>query len=265
MKSQPVVRIVSLCPSVTELICDLGLAADLVGISRYCVHPAAVVEKIEKVGGTKDPRIARIVELAPDVVLLNEEENRREDAEALEEAGLRLHVTLPRTPAETAAMVREVGALLERGEAAERIARDIEKRSERVRRAARGRPAVRWAYLIWRKPWMTVNSDTFVDALLAQAGGRNVFGDRTERYPEVTAEEIAAADPAAVLLASEPFPFEEKHVDELAEATGLGRGRFRLVDGELLSWHGSRTPRGIDYAERVIREAIDSAQPAGDR
>lgn len=252
-------RIVSLCPSVTELICDLGLAEALVGVTRYCVHPAAVVEKIEKVGGTKDPRIGRIVELAPDVALLNEEENRREDAAALEGAGLFCHVTMPRTPAETAAMVRDVGALVERREAAERIARDIEERSERVRRAARGRAAVRWAYLIWRKPWMTVNSDTFVDALLTQAGGRNVFGDRSERYPAVSAAEIAAADPAAVLLSTEPFPFAEKHIDELARATGLGRDRFRIVDGELLSWHGSRTPRGIDYAERVIREAAGSA------
>jgi len=248
------VRIVSLCPSVTELICDLGLAEALVGVTRYCVHPAALVETIEKVGGTKDPRIGRIVELAPDVVLLNEEENRREDAEALAQAELSCHVTMPRTPAETAVMVRKLGALLGRAEAAERIARDIEERSERVRRAARGRPAVRWAYLIWRKPWMTVNSDTFVDALLTQAGGRNVFGDRSERYPAVSAAEIAAADPAAVFLSTEPFPFEGKHGDELAEATGLGRERFRIVDGELLSWHGSRTPRGIDYAERVIQQ-----------
>lgn len=260
-------RIVSLCPSVTELICDLGLAEALVGVTRYCVHPAAVVGTIEKVGGTKDPRIGRIVELAPDVVLLNEEENRREDAVALERAGLSCHVTMPRTPAETAAMVREIGALVERREAAEEIARDVEARSERVRRAARARPAVRWAYLIWRKPWMTVNSDTFVDALLTQAGGANVFGDRAERYPAVSAEEIAAADPAAVLLSTEPFPFEDQHADELAEATGLGRGRFRIVDGELLSWHGSRTPRGIDYAEAVIRELAESesARPQEDR
>jgi len=248
------VRVVSLCPSLTELVCDLGLADALVGVTRYCMHPADAVARIEKVGGTKDPRIGRIVELAPDLVLLNEEENRREDAEALADAGLRYHVTRPRTPAETAVMVREVGALLACEEAAEAIALDIEERSERVRRAARGRPPVRWAYLIWRKPWMTVNSDTFSDALLTQAGGVNVFGGRAERYPAVTAAEIAAADPAAVFLSTEPFPFEEKHADELAGATGLGRERFRIVDGELLSWHGSRTPRGVDYAERVIRE-----------
>ncbi len=124
-----------------------------------------------------------------------------------------------------------------------------------MRRAARGRPTVRWAYLIWRKPWMTVNSDTFIDALLTQAGGHNVFGGRDERYPAVSAAEIAAADPAVVLLSTEPFPFADARADELAQATGLGPERFRIVDGQLLSWHGSRTPAGIDYAERVIREA----------
>lgn len=255
-------RIVSLCPSLTELVCDLGLADVLVGVTRYCVHPAEVVAGIEKVGGPKNPKIERIVELGPDVVLLNEEENRREDAEALAAAGLSCHSDLPVTTDDTAAMVRSVGDVLGRRAQAEAIARDIEERSRRVRRHAAGRPPVRWAYLIWRKPWMAVNSDTFIDALLAQAGGSNVFGDHPERYPAVSAEELTAAAPDTVLLATEPFPFEERHADELAAATGLDRERFRIVDGELLSWHGSRTPRGIDYAEQVIDAARTSLTEA---
>lgn len=246
-------RIVSLCPSLTELVFDLGRGDDLVGITEYCVHPAAGVAHVEKVGGTKTPAVERIVELAPDVVLLNEEENRREDAERLAAAGVHLHVSLPKDALETADMVRTIGVELERSTEAEAIARDIETRTERVRRAAADREPVRWAYLIWRKPWMSVNDDTFAAALLNQAGGQNIFADRTERYPEITTDDLAAAKPERVLLCTEPFPFAEKHRDELAAATGLDRERFLIADGEYLSWHGSRTPDGVDYAERVLR------------
>jgi iron complex transport system substrate-binding protein len=246
------VRIVSLCPSLTELVFDLGRGADLVGVTKFCVHPADGVASIEKVGGTKNPKVARIVELAPDLVLLNREENRLEDAEALRAGGLRCHVSFPRTVEETAEMVRSIGAALGRAAAAEAIAAEIETRAARVRSGARERSAVRFACLIWRRPWMAAAGDTFIDALLALAGGRNVFVDRPERYPVVSTEDLAAADPDAVLLPSEPFPFREDHAAELAGATGLPRERFALVDGELLSWHGSRTPRGIDYAESVL-------------
>ena len=254
--------IVSLCPSLTELVFDLGLGGELVGVTEYCVHPAAGVAAIEKVGGTKTPDVERIVALRPALVLLNEEENRIADAETLSAAGVACHTSFPRDCADTAAMVRSIGAALacasqaERvAEAAERIALDIEQRSARVRAASVGAPAVTWAYLIWRKPWMSVNDDTFVAGLLNQAGGRNAFAEHAARYPEVTAEDLAAAAPHLVLLGSEPFPFQDRHADELAAASGLPRAAFRLADGELLSWHGSRTPRGIDYAAELIAGA----------
>jgi ABC-type Fe3+-hydroxamate transport system substrate-binding protein len=250
-------RIVSLCPSLTELVYDLGRGDALVGRTKFCRHPADRVGAVEKVGGTKDPKVARIVALAPDLVLLNEEENRREDAEALAAAGIPLHVSFPRDAQDTAEMVRSIGDAVDAPDAAARIAADIEARSARVRaaaaaRAARGEPAPRWSYLIWRRPWMAVSGDTFVHALLAQAGGVNVFADLPTRYPSVEPGALAAAAPDLVLLSSEPFPFAEQHADELAAETGLPRERFRLVDGELLSWHGSRTPEGVDYAARVL-------------
>jgi iron complex transport system substrate-binding protein len=254
-------RIVSLCPSLTELVFDLGRGNDLVGRTKFCVHPADRVERVESVGGTKNPKIARIVELAPDLVLLNEEENRREDADALMAAGVRCHVSFPRDVDETAQMVRDIGAVLARHTEAERIAADIERRAARVRENARQAPAVRYAYLIWRNPWMVAGSDTFVTAMLALPGGVNVFAGDGERYPTVTPEDLTAADPDAVLLSSEPFPFKEKHAAELAAATGLSRDRMTFVDGEYLTWHGSRTPDGIDYAEWVItsvRKAVTS-------
>lgn len=248
-------RIVSLCPSLTELIFDLGRGDELVGRTKFCVHPVRRVEQVESVGGTKNPRIARIAELAPDLVLMNEEENRREDADALAAAGLRLHVSFPHDVRETAQMVRDIGAALERPVEAERIAADIERRAARVRASALGAPPVRYAYLIWRNPWMVAGADTFVTAMLSLPGGINVFGDRPDRYPAVTAEELANAQPDVLLLSSEPFPFKEKHAGELVAATGIPRERMRFVDGEYLTWHGSRTAAGIDYAERAIDDA----------
>lgn len=248
-------RIVSLCPSLTELAFDLGRGSELVGITEYCVHPRDAVAAIEKVGGTKTPDVRRIVALAPDWVLMNEEENRVEDAEALRAAGLCCHVSFPHDAAETAEMVRDVGAALDARCEAERIAQDIERRAQRVRESAQGAAPVRFAYLIWRKPWMSVNRDTFAHALLAQSGGENVFAACVERYPEITLEQLARAEPDLVLLCTEPYTFEAVHADELARVTGIERERFVLADGEYLSWHGSRTPAGIDYAEGLIRAA----------
>jgi ABC-type Fe3+-hydroxamate transport system substrate-binding protein len=242
----------------TELVFDLGRGGELVGITDWCVHPADRVGAVEKIGGTKTPNVARIVELAPDLVLMNEEENRVEDARAFQEAGLRCHVSFPRDAASTASMVRDLGAQLGERDKAERIARDIEERSERARVEARDAPPVRFAYVIWRQPWMSVNRDTFASALFEQAGGRNVFGERSTRYPEFTPAELAAARPEAVFLCSEPYPFQSKHADELGHATGLMRERFHLIDGEYLSWHGSRTPDGVDYAARCIAAARGS-------
>jgi ABC-type Fe3+-hydroxamate transport system substrate-binding protein len=255
------VRIVSLCPSLTELVFDLGRGADLVGITRWCVHPAAGVAEIEKVGGTKDPDLERILALRPDLVLLNEEENRSEDARALAASGVRYHASMPRSPEETAAMVRSIAAALDSKEAGTKIAAEIEARSARVRRQAAGAPPVRFAYLVWRKPWMSVNADTFAHSLLAQAGGINLFADRKERYPEIEARDLTAGRADLVLLSTEPFPFRRRHVEELARETGLPGESFAIADGELLSWHGSRTPDGIDYAASLIAAARDRDRP----
>jgi iron complex transport system substrate-binding protein len=248
------VRIVSLCPSLTELVFDLGRGEELVGITQYCVHPADAVGAVEKVGGTKNPKIERIVELRPDLVLFNEEENRKQDHDVLQGAGLRLCNTFPRDVRGTAAMVRQVGGELQRAEAAEAIAVEIEARMERVVAAATDRDPVRFAYLVWREPWMSVNADTFASALLSQAGGVNVFADREQRYPTIELAELADERPDLVLLCTEPFVFEERHVKEVSAALGLEKTRVRIADGEYLSWHGSRTPDGIDYAEQMICE-----------
>jgi ABC-type Fe3+-hydroxamate transport system substrate-binding protein len=247
------VKVVSLCPSLTELVFDLGAGDALVGRTKFCVHPADRVEAVERVGGTKNPKIDRIIELAPDLVLMNDEENRKEDADALRAAGVRVLSSMPRTPAETAAMVRSIGIALGKSREAEPIAADIERRADRVRREATRHPPIRYACLIWRDPIMTLNDDTFIAGLLELPGGQNVFGDHPDRYPTIGAKQLHDADPLVVLLPNEPFPFQLKHADELSAQTRLPRDRFKLADGELLSWHGSRTPRGIDYAESILR------------
>lgn len=247
-----VMRVVSLCPSLTELVFALGAGDEVVGRTRYCVEPVGEVERVPALGGTKSPKVGEILALEPDLVLLNREENRREDAEELERAGVRRESFLPTSVAETAAMVRRVGALLGRAAAGEELAAAIERRAAELAARAAGRPRASFAYLIWRKPWMTVAAGTYVDDLLRLAGGDNVFAGAAERYPAITAEELAAADPARVFLASEPFPFATRHAAELAAASGLPRSRFELVDGQNLSWHGARTLAGLDTAEALI-------------
>ena len=259
-------RIVSLCPSLTELVFALGLEEQLVAITKYCIHPADGVAKIEKVAGTKDPDVQRIIELAPDAILLNEEENRIEDAEALQAAGLNLVSTFPKTPLETASMVRHVGKALAAiagappeaqriADSAEAIALDIEQRCAQVAAAAATSAPVRFAYLIWRKPYMTVNADTYPSAILEQAGGQNVFGGDADRFPAFELAALIEANPDQVYLCTEPFPFEQKHIDELAAATGFAPSRFHIAVGEYLSWHGSRTPAGVDYARALVEKA----------
>jgi iron complex transport system substrate-binding protein len=258
-------RIVSLCPSLTELVFDLGLGDSLVGATKFCIHPADGVRGIEKVGGTKTPKIERISELSPDLVLLNEEENRIEDAEALEFAGIACHVSFPKTAIDTAEMVRSIGEAVGRLGEADGIARDIEEAARRARVGSHGLPPVRYAYLIWREPLMSVSGDTFISDLLQLAGGENAFAHKPKRYPVVEAEELATAGLHAVLLSTEPFPFQEKHVDEVSRQTGLAPEIFHVVDGEMLSWHGSRTPAGIEYAADVIRRIRGETETVNSR
>src|SRR5690606_10225629 len=188
-------KVISLCPSLTELVFDLGRGDALIGRTKFCVHPHDRVRDVPSMGGTKNPRVERIIALQPDLVLMNEEENRLEDAESLREAGVRCLTSLPRTTSDTADMVREIASALDAGTEGERIAHDIETRAERVAVAARDRNPVRYAYLIWHQPLMTLNDDTFVSAMLALPGGVNVFGQLPDRYPAIAEAQPGTAEP----------------------------------------------------------------------
>jgi ABC-type Fe3+-hydroxamate transport system substrate-binding protein len=236
-------RIVSLIPSTTELLCDLGLADALVGITVYCREPAALLRGKTRVGGEKDPDLARIRALAPDLVIANVEENRREDVEALRAAGLTVHVTYPRTAAAAIAMVRELGRLTGTTARATALADGLEARLATARAAAAGRPAARVFYAIWRDPYMTIGADTYIHDVLTVCGAANVFADAAERYPAVTLDEVAARRPDVILLPDEPFRFRRVHVGDFtpyADVPAVRDGRVRLVDGKPFSWHGAR-------------------------
>ena len=245
-------RVVSLCPSTTELIFQLEGQDRLVGITSWCIHPAEGVASIEKVGGTKDPDVARILELAPDLVFFNEEENRKEDAEALAAAGIPLHISFPKTVVESIDLIRSVGQAIGRADAAHALAERAQQKLDEVTRQCADLKPVRYAYLIWRKPWMAAGADTYLTDLLGLAGGVNVMAEGGERYPSLELEELVRADPEAILLCSEPFPFKNKHIEELRKTPGLQQRIFMLADGEALTWHGSRTLEGIPYAQEIL-------------
>lgn len=243
-------RIVSLVPSVTETLIDFGLADQIVGITRFCIHPADVVRNLPKVGGTKDPKLDRIRAAAPDVVFVNEEENRIEDYEALSQ-DLRVESTLIRRVDEVPDNLRAIGRICGVEAVAEERAQALDEGLEALAgfRAEHPLASFTYAYLIWRKPWMTLNSDTYVSDLLARAGGLNVYGDVSDRYPEITLKDLAARRPDVILLPDEPFPFRAAHADELAAAVP-GPG-IELIGGDDACWHGVRSIRGVTLAKNI--------------
>lgn len=247
-------RLISLCPSITHTLFELGKGADLVGITRFCVKPADKVARIEKVGGTKNPKLDRILALEPDWVFLNREENRREDWEALQREGIRCHVSFPGSIEASKAMLRDIGACLGCGTRAEVLAASITSVQKRISERKHLAAHLSWAYLIWRKPWMTVNGSTYIHGLISEVAEGNVFAGRPQPYPEISAQELGAANPDLILMSSEPFPFKTKHIEALSAETGIPVSRFRLVDGERLSWHGALSAEGLAYAFEVFSE-----------
>lgn len=235
-------RIVCLVPSVTELVCELGLAEQLVGRTGFCVHPWETVRRIPKVGGTKDLKLERIRELAPTHVVVNVDENRREDAEALAEFVPEIVVTHPQGPLDNLILYRQLGDAFGREREAERLCAEFELAHERSTTIERPRRDV--LYLIWRDPWMTIAPETYVARTLALFNWHQLPGDSADRYPEVDLAAFAgSAD--RVLLSSEPFHFKPEHVAEV-EAL-LPGAEVSLIDGEMTSWYGPRAIAGLDY------------------
>lgn len=249
-------RIVSLVPSLTELAVALGLGPRLVGRTGFCIHPRAAVQDIPKLGGTKDPDLARLAALAPTHVLLNRDENRLATADALRRLGISLVVTHPCAPADNLALIDQFVDVFgaERDVAARAQALRHEFERELALTSERSWPATRVLYLIWRGPWMTVARDTYISRMLATVGWQSLpAGDGGEvgaaRYPEFDPGAPWLGEVDEILLSSEPYRFRERHIDEARQLAP--RARVRLVDGELLSWYGPRAARGLAYLREL--------------
>ena len=244
-------RIVSLVPSQTELLADLGLDDEVVGLTRFCVHPDGWKARKTIVGGTKNVRLDRTQALAPDLVIANKEENVREQIEALAEV-VPVYVTDVSTVDDVLLMIRAVGRLVDRSARADALAAEIAAGFDPLAADLRGAELLRALYLIWRDPWMTVGHDTIIHDVLARAGLVNVAADR-DRYPVLSDDEIHSLAPDVVLLSSEPYPFSNQHAAEVQALAPAAQ--IELVDGEPFSWYGSRLLRTPD-ALRSLRRRL---------
>jgi ABC-type Fe3+-hydroxamate transport system substrate-binding protein len=249
-------RIVSLVPSISELVCDLGLSAQLVGRTGFCVHPREIVRRIPKVGGTKDVDLDKLRALRPTHVILNIDENRKEDARALAGFVPMLIVTHPLDPLDNLALYRLIGGIFGREDRAESLCRKFEEAYAALQSAARAFPLDRVLYLIWKNPWMTVSRDTYVSRMLALVNWETVPADCAGRYPEIELEDTVLDKVENVFLSSEPFMFREKHLAEMGALPALRGKKIALIDGEMTSWYGSRAIEGLGYLRR-FREQLD--------
>ncbi len=263
-------------PSLTESLFELGLGAGVVGVTDYCVHPSHAVSSLPRVGGTKNPRLEAILSLQPDLVLANQEENTPETVAGLRAAGVAVWVTFPESVEQMFQVLRQLVSLFQNNSALLRM-ETLERAVEWAKASSSSHPPVRYFCPIWQgeteqgqKWWMTFNQKTYCHSLLAVLGGENVFaererryplaadlsghstesiGDRDTRYPRVTLEEIAAADPRVILLPSEPFAFAELHRQELLgllpDVEAIKMKRVHLIDGSMITWHGTRIARAL--------------------
>jgi ABC-type Fe3+-hydroxamate transport system substrate-binding protein len=235
-------RIVSLIPSITEILFALGVGDAVAGCTIFCTEPAAAVAGKPRVGGEKNPKLEMIRELGADLVVANVEENVREHIDTLRGWGIPVFVTYPRTVPEGIELVRQLGRLTGAAVRGAEIAMDLERRlaATRARQAER---RTRVFCPIWRKPYMTINADTYIHDMLAVCGGDNVFAGRPRRYPEVSLEEVGLARPEVILLPDEPYRFRRAHMADFAvhgDTPAVREERIHLVDGKLLSWYGPR-------------------------
>ncbi len=252
-------RIVSLVPSLTEALFALGLGDRVVGVTDYCVHPAEALAGIRRVGGTKNPDLAAVEALRPDLVLANREENTRRAVERLRAAGLEVWVSYPRSVREGALLLRELAGL---GASPAAMAEEVEPVLAAVARAERQPPRRRARVFcpVWRDPWMSVGRDTYAHDLLELCGGQNAFADRGgRRYPIVTEAEIVAAGPEVVLLPDEPYAFgpEDAREIEALDLPAARAGRIHLIDGTLVSWYGPRIRRALE----TLRPLLAGGEP----
>ena len=242
----PPQRIVSLVPSLTELLFYLCLDKETVGITKFCVHPEEWFRTKTRIGGTKNVNIEKLASLLPDLVLCNKEENTAEDVNAIAEK-FPVYLTDIKTFDDALQMIIAIGDLTGKNSAAKKLVADIQTAFAGIENLQGEK--LRTAYLIWKDPYMTIGGDTFISSMMEKAGLENIYKDQT-RYPQLTTRELATRHPQLVLLSSEPFPFKEKHITELQGS--LPGTKILLADGEMFSWYGSRMSEAAGYFKGLI-------------
>lgn len=237
-------RIISLVPSITKSIIDVGLGNnDLVGRTKFCIHPAEKVKNIPVIGGTKNINLEKIESLKPDLIIANKEENEKLQVEKLAE-NYRVWVTDIKTLRDNENFLWELGMVLKQRTVAEEFKNQIKEIFSNINLNPTP-PNV--AYLIWQKPYMTVGGDTFINEILKNLGFNNIFSEQ-KRYPEVSLDQLKIAD--YLFLSSEPFPFNEKHIEDLQKE--LPHLKIILVDGEAFSWFGTPIAAYKKYYQNLI-------------
>lgn len=234
-------RIVSLVPSQTELLVDLGLRENLIGITKFCVHPEDLRKSVPVVGGTKSVHLDRIQAVNPDFILCNKEENTAEMVTELETVAP-VWVTDMFDIDDSLEMIQSLGKVFDKEEKAEEIVHQIQQERQSFKLFMETETSKKVIYLIWKKPWMAAGRNTFINELLKLNKFENIISDPDSRYPEVSEEFIASAD--LILLSTEPFPFNESHAEELQNTL---QKPVQVVDGEYFSWYGSRMVEAFGY------------------
>jgi ABC-type Fe3+-hydroxamate transport system substrate-binding protein len=240
-------RIVSLVPSLTELLFDLGLGDRVVGRTAFCVHPADRVRSVRSVGGTKTVNIQRLLGLQPTHVLVNVDETPRTVADELAAAGCTVVVTHPIEVRDNLALYTLVGGLFGKQEEAEVLCRRFQGAYDAARRLAEQLPERRVLYLIWKNPWMTVAGDTYIARMLALVGLHTIPATADRRYPAIELTPDLLQQVELVLFSTEPFPFKERHLAEFRACHPAHAGKEAIIDAQMVSWYGSRAVHGLGY------------------
>lgn len=253
-------RIVSLVPSITELLFALDLGEHIVGRTTFCVHPAPSLASIPRIGGTKSLRMERLQALAPTHAIVNVDENRIEDVDAMREFIPHIIVTHPLAPEDNLGLYELLGGIFDRATQAETLAVRLAGELALNRELQDTLPARNVLYMIWKEPWMTVSRSTYISQMLASVNWHTLGHDPQVRYPETALNSNEARSADIVLLSSEPFPFKSKHI-ELVHSV-LPDADVRLIDGELVSWYGSRAIEGLGYLRRFAKEDMREVRAA---
>ena len=241
-------RIVSLVPSQTEFLCDLGLEKNIVGITKFCIYPASCYQSKVRVGGTKNFSLESIRLLKPDIIIANKEENDEEQILKLKSL-YPVWISDVRTLKQSEDMMCRLGEVFRRNEKAQEIIKKIQHNFSKIQPLKR---PLRTAYFIWRKPYMSINHDTFIHDMMQYIGLENCFAKEKARYPQITEAMLKEAEPEVILLSSEPYPFKEKHFDEIRAV--CPKARIFLVNGEMFSWYGSRLIQSPAYFQKLIKK-----------